>query len=322
MFTAATSPRSAPVLSDGKAIHRETGTTFYFATRLLPKRVRHATYVLYGFFRVADEVVDRPSELSRTVQHERLAALREKALGRRETEHSIVGSFSEIREQYGIPETEVDAFVDAMLTDIQRERYDTYEELEGYMRGSAAAVGAMMTHVMDPDELDAALPHAKSLGEAFQLTNFIRDVREDILDLGRIYLPRETLARYGVDERQIERLTFDENVAGAVHHEIRRAEALYRNGVAGISYLPRDCQFPVLLAAILYADYHRLIRKREFDVLSSTPSLTTRRKVWLTLRTYWEWRWTHDPEAVFARVSAVPFPSPDVFDGVPSLEQR
>lgn len=71
-----------------------------------------------------------------------------------------------------------------MATDIETSRYDTYADLEAYMRGSAAAVGVMMTAIMEPDMEEAALPHAVKLGEAFQLTNFLRDVREDILDRG------------------------------------------------------------------------------------------------------------------------------------------
>lgn len=298
--------QSSNAFTDAKAIHKRTGKTFYFATRLLPERVRHATYALYAFFRVADEVVDGSSELSPSEQRERLLALREKALGQRDPGESVLRAFVEIRRRYGIPDKEVEAFVDAMLADVETDRYDTFEDLREYMRGSAAAVGAMMTHVMEPDEIEAALPPARTLGEAFQLTNFIRDVREDIRDRDRIYLPRETLDRYGVDEAQIERLAFDENVAAAVRHEFRRAETLYRESVGGIRYLPRDCQFPVLLAAILYSDHHRLIRENGFDVLSSSPSLSTPRKMWLTLRTRWQWLWTNDPEAVFARVSAVP----------------
>lgn len=78
--------------------------------------------------------------------------------------------------------------------------------------------------------------------------------------------------------------------------------------VAGIRYLPADCRFPVLLAAVLYADYHRAIRARDCDVLSAEPSLGTARKLSLLARTRWHWAWNSDPEAVFRRASAVPDP--------------
>jgi phytoene synthase len=165
----------------------------------------------------------------------------------------------------------------------------------------------MMTAVMDPAQPERALPHATALGEAFQLTNFVRDVREDVLERDRVYLPGETLRRHGVDYEQVSALEFDERLAAAVQDELSRAEALYKDGVAGIKYLPEDCQFAVLLAAVLYADHHRSIRRLGYDVVSQTPSLSLVRKLSLLARTRWAWTWNRDPEAVFARVSAVPY---------------
>ena len=292
-------------LAESKSIHRQTGKTFYFATRLLPRRVRQATYVLYAFFRVADEVVDDPGEASPEAQRERLAEIREAALGNRETDDPVLSAFSEVREEYGIPDEEVELFIDAMLTDIDKSRYETYEDLEAYMRGSAAAVGVMMTIIMETDDLETALPPARKLGEAFQLTNFVRDVGEDIVDRDRIYLPLETLEAHGADVEDLEAQRFTDEIGDAVEHEMRRAEGLYREGVTGIKYLPRDCQLPVLTAAVLYADHHRLVRERGYDTVTATPSLGTIRKAALVARTRWHWLWSDDPEAVFETVSGI-----------------
>jgi phytoene synthase len=290
----------------GKAIHRETGQTFYYATRLLPERIREQTYVLYGFFRIADEVVDDGSDTPPEQQRAELERIRDAALGRREAAEPVVEAFSEVREQADIPDREIDAFIDAMLADIDRDRYETYEDLQEYMRGSAAAVGNMMTAVMDADRPAEARPHAMALGEAFQLTNFLRDVREDIRELDRVYLPLETLDRYGVTVEQIEREEVTPEFKRAIQSELRRAEQRYREGVAGIERLPEGCQFAVVLAAVLYAEHHRLIRKQDFDVLSKRPSLSRTRKLWVVARTWWNWRRYGDPVAVFRRVSAVP----------------
>jgi len=290
----------------GKEIHRETGKTFYYATRLLPERIREQTYVLYGFFRIADEVVDDGSDRPAETQRAELERIREAALGNRDATEPVVEAFSDVRETAGIPDEEVSAFVDAMLADIDTERYETYDDLEGYMRGSAAAVGNMMLAVMNSDHPEEARPHAMALGNAFQLTNFIRDVREDIRELDRVYLPQETLRRYDVTVDQLRREECTLGFRQAVKFEVRRAEQLYRKGVAGIEYLPKDCQFAVVLAAVLYAEHHRLIRKQGFDVLSSRPSLTRARKLWVVARTWWNWRRFGDPVTVFRRVSAVP----------------
>jgi phytoene synthase len=293
-------------LAESKSIHRRTGKTFYYATRLLPERVRHPTYVLYGFFRVADEVVDNPDGLSATEQHDRLLEIEDAALGHEPTDDPVLAAFSEVRERYGIPDEEVEVFIDAMRTDIEKSRYETYEELESYMRGSAAAVGVMMTFVMDAEDEKAALQKARRLGEAFQLTNFIRDVGEDIADRDRIYLPRSTLEACGADPADIERRRFTDEIGAAIDRELKRAEGLYREGIQGIKYLPSDCQLPVLTAAVLYADHHRLIRDRGYDTVTETPSIGTLRKLALVAKTRLYWAWNSDPEAVFAKVSEVP----------------
>lgn len=292
-------------LKQSKQIHRETGKTFYVATRFLPERVRHPTYVLYAFFRVADEVVDGDNDLSPAERAERLEEFRRAALGEESTDDPVLSAFAEIRERHGIPDVDVNTFVDAMATDVKKARYETYGELQAYMNGSASAVGRMMTAVMAPDQAEQALPAATALGEAFQLTNFVRDVREDVIERDRIYLPAETFRAHGASHEQISRLAFDDNVVAAVRTELERAEALYRDGVAGIELLPRDCQFPVLLAAILYVDHHRLIRNRGYDVVTATPSLSTQRKLWLAARARLAWWRTPDPRAVFRRVSAI-----------------
>jgi phytoene synthase len=290
----------------GKAIHRETGQTFYYATRLLPERIREQTYVLYGFFRIADEVVDGDHDRPPEAQRRELEAIRQAALGERAAEEPVVEAFDEIRARAGIPDAEIDAFIDAMIADIDTEEYETYEDLEGYMRGSAAAVGNMMVAVMDPDRRERARPHAMALGNAFQLTNFIRDVREDIRDLDRVYLPQETLDRYDVTVEQLRREACTPGLRQAVRFEVRRAEQLYRTGVRGIEYLPNDCQFAVVLAAVLYAEHHRLIRDREFDVLTAPPELSRTRKVWVVAKTWYNWQRFKDPVSVFRRASAVP----------------
>jgi phytoene synthase len=307
----------------GKTIHRETGQTFYYATRLLPERIREQTYVLYGFFRVADEVVDDSSERPPESQRDQLERIRSAALGTAPAEEPVIEAFSEIREAEGIADGEVDEFIDAMCSDIDTNRYETYEDLERYMRGSAAAVGNMMTTIMDAEQPDKARPHAMALGEAFQLTNFIRDVREDIRELDRIYLPIETLDQYGVTVEQIEREEFTPEFRWAVRSELRRAEQLYREGVEGIEYLPEDCQFAVVLSAVLYADHHRLIRKQDYDVLTTRPELSTPRKLYLVAKTWWNWRRYNDPVTVFRRVSAVPADETTVGDaehGIPSVK--
>ncbi|WP_435364640.1 phytoene/squalene synthase family protein [Haloarchaeobius sp. DYHT-AS-18] len=292
----------------GKAIQRKTGKTFHIATRLLPQRIRHPTYVLYGFFRIADEVVDDPDGDSPEQQAARLETLRAQALGQETTDDPVMQAFCELCDEHDISDEWVNEFVDAMAADIETDRYETYSDLEEYMRGSAAAVGVMMTDIMDlsEEEYERALPHAVKLGEAFQLSNFLRDVREDVVDRDRVYLPIETLERHGVDVEAVLNLDSSPEFRDAVHEEVSHAEDLYREGVAGIRYLPEDCQFAVLLASVLYAEHHRAIREVDYNTIDHEPDLSLARKLSLVAKTRWHWLWNKDPEAIFHRVSAVP----------------
>lgn len=293
-------------LATSKAIQKRTGRTFYVATRLLPKAIRHATYVLYAFFRIADDIVDDPNPPPAATRRETLRRIRSEALGTRPSDDPILLAFRDLRERYGIPDREVEEFIAAMEADVEAPRYETYADLEGYLRGSSVAVAYMMLDVMDPDDPEAARSHAKSLGEAFQLTNFLRDVREDVQQYGRIYLPRAPLERHGVNDAEVMALEFSPGFAAAMRDELARTERLYRYGVDGIATLPAGCQFPVLLAAVLYADHHRLIRAQGLDVLTSRPTLSLTRRVGLLVRTWVHWRLTKNPLATFDAVSAVP----------------
>jgi 15-cis-phytoene synthase len=293
-------------LATSRAIHQRTGRTFYAATRFLPERARHPTYVLYAFFRSVDEVVDDPDPPSAGERRRELERIRQVALGERSTDDPVLRAFGELRDRHGIPDREVEEFVAAMERDVATTRYETYGDLEAYLRGSAVAVAYMMLEVMDPEKPETARPHARALGEAFQLTNFLRDVREDVERYDRVYLPRSILERHGVTEEEVREFEFAPEFADAMRDLLRRTEELYREGVAGIEYLPADCRFPVLLAAVLYAEHHRLIRERGYDVLSERPTLSAWRRARVVLRTWWHWRRHNDPVSTFEAASAVP----------------
>ena len=301
-------------IDTSKQIHKRTGRTFYVATKLLPERVRTATYVLYAFFRVADEVVDRTDDPDPEAQRRRLESMRAAALGESaetetlpDNERAVIDAFRSLADEKGISDQEINVFIDAMIQDIETTRYEAFEDLTEYMRGSSVAVANMMMAAMEMSDEDReeAQSHAGALAEAFQLTNFLRDVHEDIHYYGRVYIPQETLERYGVSETGLAEANVTDGFVSAMRHELQRTERLYREGVAGIRMLPEDCQFGVLLAAVFYAEHHRLIRTRDYDVLSETPELGRLRRGYLLVRTWIHWRRHRDPEATFYAVSAI-----------------
>lgn len=315
-------PAPPTQLATAQTIHRRTGRTFHLATRLLPERARDPTHVLYAFFRVADDIVDDPDPESTGAQRRDLEVLRAEALGEREPTGAVLRAFATVRDEHDLDRHEIETFLDAMEMDLEHARYETADELDGYLRGSSVAVAYLLLDVFASELDPSARPHAAALAEAFQLTNFLRDVREDVLRYDRIYLPRETLHRHGVDVEDVESLSFSDGVGAAIQDELERTEVLYREGVAGISYLPEDVQFGVLLAAVLYAEHHRLIRRQGYDTLSNRPSLSTARRLAVATRTWYHWRRSGDPQAVFEAVSAVPAGDGATNDALHSADPR
>lgn len=292
-------------LARSKDIQQRTGRTFHLATRFLPRRIRHATYVVYAFFRIADDVVDTTADRDPADQRADLESIRAQALGRVEAEDPVLEAFHELMVEYDIPEEEVDLFIDAMIADIDHEPYADYDGVEAYMRGSSVAVANMMMEIMEVDDPELARPHAAALAEAFQLTNFLRDVEEDIRNYRRVYLPAETRDQFGVTIDQLMERVADDNFKRVMQLELARAEDRYYEGVAGIQYLPEDCQFAVLVSALLYAEHHRVIREQGYDVLTTRPSISTWRKLSLVVKTWGYWTIQTDPESVFRKISSL-----------------
>ncbi len=236
-------------------IHRQFGTTYYFATRTFPKAVQNKVHAVYGFVRVPDEWVDNPGPLTRAEVERHLDDWRRQLLlgleGRR-PDDGVMRAFVDTVRDCGIPVEEPLVFLDAMRQDLDQVRYETYEDLQQYMRGSASAVGAMMDSVM-ADEPNAARTHcAHLLGEAMQMTNFLRDIGEDGLR-GRIYLPKEDLDRFAVSEGQVREGRFDPAFRRLMEFEIARTRELYAQADEGIPQLPRRTQRAILLARVLYS---------------------------------------------------------------------
>ena len=168
-----------------------------------------------------------------------------------------------------------DRFFRAMELDLTRTTWATWEELrDGYMEGSAAVIGEMMLPVLQP-LTPAAKEPARALGHAFQLTNFLRDVGED-LDRGRVYLPQEDLARYGVDpaERRVTPAW-----RSMMAEQVERNRALYRQAAPGVAMLPPPGARCVATALRMYARILDLVEAADYDVFSGRHRVRPRTKV-------------------------------------------
>jgi phytoene synthase len=185
--------------------------------------------------------------------------------------HTVVGC--------GIDLECFDRFFAAMTADLTTTRYDSYDDLLGYMEGSAAVIGEMMLPVLRPTSAAARQP-ARALGLAFQLTNFLRDVGED-LDRGRVYLPQEDLRRFGVE---ISTRAVTQNWRDLMAFEIARNRELYRQSDTGVDYLPPESARCVRTARVLYSRILDRIEKADFDVFTDRIRVPSAEKAWVAAR--------------------------------------
>lgn len=250
-----------------RALGRKFGTTYYFSTRLFPSAVRPRVDALYGFVRVADAWVNHPSPLRANIQ-DRLDDYRRQTMeGFRGTppEHPVLRAFLDVARECNMTPTEPLLFLDAMASDLTVSRYPSYADLERYMRGSASTIGLMLCDIMGVKRTGEITDGAMSLGEAMQLTNFLRDVGED-LEHGRIYLPLEDMDRFGVTEEDLVNRRVSPEFIGLMEFEIKRARRLYESAERAIPHLPRSMQRPVRLARVLQGRILDRIEQSGFNV--------------------------------------------------------
>jgi phytoene synthase len=265
-----------------RQFNKRHGTTYYWSTKVLPRIKQHHVHALYAFARYADDIVDEiPSQGGRDVPTEvRAAALADFGarffadLDEGRSEDPVLKAVVHTVRAFDIDPEAFRRFLRSMTMDLTIERYATWDDLLVYMDGSAAVIGEMMLPILEPTDYDAALPHARDLGNAFQLTNFLRDIGED-LDRGRQYIPLDDTERFGVDlaARQVTPAFVE-----LMRFEIDRCRDLYRSADQGIAMLPDRSAKCVGAAHALYGRILDKIEAQDYDVFSSRASVSTAEK--------------------------------------------
>lgn len=263
-----------------RKVERHHSRTYYFSTQLFPREVRPHVHAIYAFMREADEIVDDPGDASLQEQLAGLDAFEGEtiaAISGEAVANPTLRAFANTVRLHGIELGTVNDFLGSMKMDTHVFRYETFGDLKDYTYGSAAVVGLMMCRVMGVTDR-AADPHAEALGEAMQLTNFLRDVGED-WDRGRVYLPQEDLRRFGYTEEDLAAGVDDERFAELMRFEISRARGLYEEADRGLHYIPRGRRYPITVARRLYAAILNRIEARDYDVFSAKASTSATRKL-------------------------------------------
>jgi phytoene synthase len=242
-----------------RRLNADHGRTYYLATLLLPAWKRPYVHALYGFARYADEIVD---DLGSTLTDAQKAARL-----RGWPDHHISKAVLDTARRWDIPLVHIDAFLASMLMDLTVTEYQTYDDLMTYVYGSAAVIGLEMVPILEPlVPREIAAPYAQELGVAFQLTNFIRDVGED-LQRGRVYLPQEDLSAFDVTREHLQHGIADGPVRRLLAFEVARVRELYRSARHGVRLLHPSSRPCIETALALYNRILDEVEKADYQVL-------------------------------------------------------
>jgi phytoene synthase len=282
-----------PVLRDAyrrcRALNSQHGRTFFLATRLLTPQQRPAVHALYGFARRADDILDDfDSSASTSERADELQRLATRLFNRMTAGATDDGDLSlaavvDTAHRYGIPWEHFDDFLSSMRMDLSTTDYPDRAALDRYMYGSAEVIGLQMLPVLgtvcEPAE---AAPYAAALGKAFQLTNFLRDVDED-LQRGRIYLPADELAVHQVDREVLtwchDHRRTDSRVRRALEEQHAETRRIYRFAEQGIALLHPRSRPCISAALTLYSEILDRIEELDFAVFDHRATVGTARRL-------------------------------------------
>jgi squalene synthase HpnC/squalene synthase HpnD len=270
---------------------RRQAGNFYHAFRLLPAAKRRAMCALYAFLRVADDLSDGPE----TVAEKRLAL----ANWRQRFDEMLTGvyhhplhpAFHHTIVQYGIPRRYLEEVLDGVGMDLDIAHYDTFTDLYKYCYRVASAVGLACIHIWGFSDAQA-LQYAESAGIALQLTNILRDLREDA-ERGRVYLPREELKRFGYGVEDLEQGRRDERFRSLMCFQVERARRYYEAALPLGDLLDPAGRAVFLVMLRTYRGLLETLERRDYDVFASRVGLSRWRKLWLAAKVLplrWGWK--------------------------------
>ncbi|MEU5931856.1 phytoene/squalene synthase family protein [Micromonospora sp. NPDC047187] len=273
-----------------RELHKRHGRTYYLATRLLPAWKRRHVHALYGFTRYADEIVDRTEDLppaERAALLDYWASQFVAGLHGAPVDDPLLPAVLHTIAVFDLDRDDFASFLKSMAMDLTVTAYPTYDHLLDYMEGSAAVIGTMMLPILGTSDPVAAREPARQLGFAFQLTNFIRDVAED-LDRDRTYLPDEDMAKFGVTREELvearARGRVTARIRELIEYEVTRAQAHYAAAAPGITMLAPASQACMRTAYALYGGILDEVAAQDYDVFVRRALVSQRRRMAVAAR--------------------------------------
>ncbi|HHH46156.1 MAG TPA: squalene synthase HpnD [Thiotrichales bacterium] len=261
-----------------------SGSSFYYSFRFLPDFERRAITALYAFCREVDDAVDECSDVG--VARLKLDWWRTEIdrLFEGRPEHPVTRALAPAVRERELQPAYFHEIIDGMAMDLERFHYDTFSDLKLYLYRVAGVVGILSAEIFGYSH-HRTLDYARDLGIAFQLTNILRDVREDA-QRGRIYLPREDMQRFGVAPASLLSLQHSENLEKLLAFEYARTIEWYDRALESLPEADRPGQIAGLIMAAIYRATLEEIRLDGFRVMEHRIELTPIRKLWIAWRTY------------------------------------
>ena len=258
-----------------EAVTAEHSKSFHFASGLLPEEKRSAVRALYAFCRTVDDIVDESADEERESRLDYWRGMVEH--GSFADNDLTAVAWADALTRYHIPRHYALQLIDGVNRDLIQARYQNFDELATYCYGVASTVGLMSMYIVGFQN-NTAVPYAIKLGVALQMTNILRDVGEDYHN-GRLYLPREELAFYGIREQDIAEGRITDNWRQFMKFQIERTRQLYEESWVGVKLLEREGQLAIGAASVFYQGILDDIEKHDYNVFTRRASLNTFGKV-------------------------------------------
>jgi len=279
--------RIADGFSAARAITKQHAKTFYFASLFLPEEKRPAAYAVYALCRISDDTVDADSSSTVAVAKNlsRIQGSLNAVYDGSPLTDDLLIAFKQTVATYAIPKLYFDELIDGMYMDLKKHTYEDFDELYRYCYKVAGVVGLIMLKIFGSNN-PAAETHAVQLGVAMQLTNILRDIREDF-QRGRVYLPQNELEKFGLSSDSLSNGVVDAAFKSFMQLQISRARDYYEQSAAGIRMITDSrSRFVVCAMKDMYAGILSAIEKIDYDVFRARAHVSSAGKIAAALRIF------------------------------------
>jgi phytoene synthase len=267
-----------------RKIARTRAKNFYYSFVLLSREQKDAMCAIYAFMRYCDDLSDEPGAAAAPIERWR-EDLTKALAGGTTSPSPLWPAFRDAVERYRIPHEYFYEMIDGVLSDVEPRHIETFDELYRYCYQVASVVGLAIIHIFGFEQREA-LPLAEKCGIAFQLTNILRDVREDA-GRGRIYIPREDLTRFGVTPEDLREGRKSESFARMMEFEAARARRYYDESRPLLNLIHKRSRSSLWALITIYSTLLDRIRQSNYDVLARRIRLSTFEKSFIVVRAMW-----------------------------------